>query len=189
MSYPIKVPTYDVANWASKLPEPLVKPAAVAGSFIMDMLGADDPMSGAYPVVPLAGIVKPPLRAIKTVADTLKQRIQSFNTDDKELGELILDMYRGVDNYYRPQTGYRAMRSGIPEDEFKRMKTAREALIKNPRFDPLLREELEREAKHDAYATANNTTPSWLRVGQSVRVKEPPPPPTRNFKLIDGGNK
>lgn len=38
-------PKFDVANAASKLPEPLQKPVATAGSFLLDMLGANDPQS------------------------------------------------------------------------------------------------------------------------------------------------
>lgn len=44
---------FDAANIASKLPEPLRKPAGMTIQALMDLMGADDPLGGAYPT-PLA---------------------------------------------------------------------------------------------------------------------------------------
>lgn len=51
----IKFPRIDAANVASKLPEPLRKPAGMTLQAILDLVGAEDPMSGAYPPMMAAG--------------------------------------------------------------------------------------------------------------------------------------
>ena len=55
----IKAPKIDAANVASKLPEPLRKIGGMALQGLLDMSGADDPLSGVYPtpVSPVAPLV------------------------------------------------------------------------------------------------------------------------------------
>lgn len=48
----------DPANTASKLPDKLRKPGGMALQVLADLMGADDPMSGIYPSVPLVSVFK-----------------------------------------------------------------------------------------------------------------------------------
>lgn len=55
----IKVPSLDIAELASRLPEPLRRPAGAVGGFIESLFPADDPTGGLSPnpIGPAAGLI------------------------------------------------------------------------------------------------------------------------------------
>lgn len=96
----LKLPQIDAANIASRFPEPLQKPGGMAIQAILDAVGADDPMSGAYPspAAPLitrfitGGKVNKALREQHT-AKFLDAARQLFHGADLEATEKFVEEY------------------------------------------------------------------------------------------------
>lgn len=82
----IKFTPPDAANLASHLPEPLRKAGGMALQGLMDVFGADDPMSGVYPTPLVAHGGPSNIPALKAAGKAMVEKIRAHGLEQRSFG-------------------------------------------------------------------------------------------------------